>query len=54
VGYVVEEWSDATGGLAAGGLNLDHIGPEIAQKLAAELALLIGEFQHSLADQRSW
>jgi hypothetical protein len=36
------------------GLDLDHVGAEIAQKLATELALLIGELQNSKADQRAW
>ena len=50
---VVEEWPNATGGLATWRLDLDHVGPEIAEKLAAELTFLIGEFQNSQASQRT-
>jgi hypothetical protein len=52
VGDVVEEWPDAPAGLAARGFDLDYIGPEVAEKLAAELALLIRELQDSQAIQR--
>ena len=50
---VVEEWPDAAAALATGGFDLDHIGPEIAEKLAAELALFVGELQDSQARQRA-
>mgnify|MGYP003693567423 CR=1 FL=1 len=42
---VVEERPDVAAGLAAGRFDLDHIGPEIAEQLAAELALFIRELQ---------
>src|SRR3954452_11925541 len=38
VGDVVEKRPDMTAGLAPRRLDLDHIGPEIAEQLAAELA----------------
>jgi hypothetical protein len=50
---VVEERPDPAVGLATGGFDLDHIGPEIAEKLAAELAGFIREFQDSQACQRA-
>ena len=40
-------------GLAAGRFDLDHIGPEIAEQLAAELARFIRELQDSQARQRA-
>ncbi len=52
VGDVVEEWPDAAAGLAAGGFDLDHIGPEIAEELAAELALFIRQLKDPQASQR--
>ena len=39
--------------LATGRLDLDDIGPEVAEKLAAELALFIRELQDSQARQRA-
>jgi hypothetical protein len=53
VGNVIEEWPDMAVRLATGRLDLDHVGPEIAEKLAAELALLIGEFQNPQPCQRA-
>jgi hypothetical protein len=50
---VVEEWPDVAVGLAARGLDLDHIGSEIAEKLAAELASFIRELKDSQACQRA-
>ena len=50
---VVEEWPDMAAWLAAGRFDLDHIGAEIAEQLAAELALFIGELQDSQACQRA-
>ena len=38
MGDVVEERPDLAVGLAAGGFDLDHVGPEIAEELAAELS----------------
>ena len=38
--------------LAARRLDLDHVGAEIAEQLAAELALLVGQLQHAQAGQR--
>jgi hypothetical protein len=52
VGDVIEERPNMAGGLATGGFDLDNIGPEIAEKLAAELAGLIRELQDSQAQQR--
>jgi hypothetical protein len=45
VGDVVEKRPDPAAGLAAGRLDLDHIGAEIAEELAAELPLFIREFE---------
>ena len=42
---VVEKRPDMPAALAAGGFDLDHVGPKVAEQLAAELALFIGEFQ---------
>ena len=53
MGDVVEEWPDTAAALAAGRFDLDHIGPEVAEKLAAELALFIRELQDSQACQRA-
>ena len=50
---VVEEWPDMAAALAAGGFDLDHIGPEVAEQLAAELAGFIRELQDSQACQRA-
>jgi broad specificity phosphatase PhoE len=53
VGDVVEEWPDMTAGLAAGRFDFDHVGPEIAEELAAELTRFIRELQDSEARQRA-
>ena len=50
---VVEERPNLPALLPAGRFDLDHIGPEIAQQLAAELALFIRQFEHSQSRQRS-
>src|SRR5262249_35085671 len=50
---VVEERSHPAAGLAAGGFDLDHIGSEIAQKLAAELAFFVRELEDPQARQRA-
>ncbi len=50
---VVEKGSDMPAAFAAGGFDLDHIGPEVAEELAAELAGLIGEFEDPEAHQRA-
>src|SRR5580692_7859643 len=50
---VVEEWPDLAAGFAAGRFDLDHIGSEIAEQLAAELAGLVRQFQHSQPCQRA-
>ena len=39
--------------LATGGFDLDHIGPEVAEQLTAELPLFIRELQDSQACQRA-
>jgi len=53
VGDVVEEWTDMAARLTAGRFDLDHIGPEVAEKLAAELASLIRELEDSQACKRA-
>src|SRR5215472_7990290 len=50
---VVEEWPDAAAGLAARRLDLDHIGPEVPEELAAELAGFIRELEDPEAGQRT-
>ena len=45
VGNVVEEWPDMAAGLAARRFDLDDVGAEVAEQLAAELALFVGQFQ---------
>ena len=50
---VVEERPDVARWLAGRGFDLDHIGPEIAEKLAAELAGFIGKLQDSQACERA-
>jgi hypothetical protein len=52
VGDAVEEWPDVPAGLATGGFDLD-IGREIAEQLAAELALFIRELQDFQARERA-
>jgi hypothetical protein len=42
---VVEKWAYASGVLASGRLHLDDVGAEIGHHLAAELALLVSQFQ---------
>ncbi len=53
VGDVVEERPHLATGLAAEGFDLDHISPEIAEQLAAELAGFIRELQDSEAGERA-
>ena len=50
---VVEEWPDMAAALAAGRFDLDHIGPEVAEQLAAELARFVRKLQDSQACQRA-
>jgi len=38
---------------AAGRFDLDHIGPKVAEELAAELAGLVGQLQYPEARQRA-
>ena len=45
VGDVVEKRPDLAAGLAAGRLDLDHIGAEIAEELPAELTLFVCQFE---------
>src|SRR6202022_76954 len=52
-GDVVEKRPDVAARLAAGRFDLDHVGPEIGEQFAAELALFIGEFQDPQACQRA-
>jgi hypothetical protein len=51
---VVEEWPDMAIAHAAGWLDLDDVSPEVAKKLAAELALFIRKLQDSETGQRAW
>jgi hypothetical protein len=53
VGDVVEEWPDMPAGLPTRGFDFDHIGPQVAEKLAAELASFIRELEDSQARQRA-
>jgi hypothetical protein len=53
VGDVVEKRPDTAARLAAGRLDLDDVGSEITEQLAAELAGFVGELQHSQAGQRT-
>jgi hypothetical protein len=53
MGDVVEERSETAAGLSTRGFDLDHIGPEIAEKLAAELAGFIREFENPQPSQRA-
>ena len=53
-GGIVEKWPDAPAGLAAGRLDLDHVGSKIAEQLAAELAGFVREFEDSEAGERAW
>jgi len=53
VGNIVEKWPDTAAGLAAGRFNLDHVRSEIADELAAELALFVCKFEHPDACQRA-
>ncbi len=53
MGDVVEKWPDAPAALAAGRLDLDYIGPEIAEQLAAEMADFVREFEDPKASQRA-
>ena len=50
---IVEEWPDGAIALAPSGFDLDHIGPEVAEKLAAELALFIRELEDPEGCQRT-
>jgi hypothetical protein len=51
--HIVEERPDAATGLAAGRFDLDDVGAEAAEQLAAKLAGLIGEFDDPEAGQRA-
>ena len=51
---VVEEWPDMPIALATGWFDLDHVRPEVAQKLAAELALFIRKLQDSQTGEWAW
>jgi hypothetical protein len=53
VGKVVEERPDPTAGLAAEGFDLDHICPQVAEELAAELAFFIRKLQDSQVCERA-
>jgi len=47
VGNIVEERPNAAVVLTTGRFDLDHIGPKIAEKLAAELASFIRKLENS-------
>src|SRR5262249_13142538 len=49
---VVEKRPDTAAGLAPGRGDLDNIGTEIAEELAAKLALFICELENSQASER--
>ena len=51
---VVEEWPDMAIALAPGWFDLDHVRPEVAKKLAAELALFIRKLQDSQTREWPW
>jgi hypothetical protein len=51
MGDVAEEWPYGAGYLAAGRLDFDDVGPQIAHQLTAELALFVGQLQYSQARQ---
>jgi hypothetical protein len=53
VGDVVEKRPDVTVALTTGRFNFDHIGTEIAEKLAAELASFVRKLEDSEACQRA-
>ena len=53
MGNIVEKRPDATAAFATGRFDLDHIGPEVAEQLAAELARFIRKLQDSQACQRA-
>jgi hypothetical protein len=53
VGDVVQKWPGTAAGLSARGLDLDHVGTEVAEKLAAEMALFIRELENPEACQRT-
>ena len=44
--HVVDEWADSACWAALGWLDLDDVGAGAGEHLAAELASLIGEFEH--------
>ena len=51
--HVVDKRPDMAARLAARRLDLDHVGPEIAEQFAAELARLVRQLQHPQAGQRA-
>ena len=50
---IVQERSYATGILATGRLDLDHIGPQVGHQLPTELPSLVGQLQHAQSRQGS-
>jgi hypothetical protein len=49
---VVEKWPESPAPLAAGRLDLEDVGAEVAEQLAAELAGFVGELEDTQACQR--
>src|SRR4029453_155523 len=50
---VVEKWPEPPAPLAARRLNLNDVGAEIAQQLAAEMAGFVGQLQYAQACERA-
>ena len=48
---VAEEGPDPSAGGAAGRFDQDHVGPQVGQDLAAQLAALVGQVQHPVGRQ---
>ena len=51
---VIEKGSNMAASLAARRFDLDHIGPEVAEQLAAELAFFVCQFQDSQPRKGPW
>ena len=51
---VLVEGTDVAGGVAAGALDLDHIGAEVTQDLAAHEPFLIGKVKHPVAAEETF
>ena len=53
VGNIVHERTETATGFSARRFDLDHVGAQVGQQLAAKLALLVADFQHAQAVQRA-